>query len=240
MTEAPKKAMLFAAGLGTRMRPITNHIPKPLVKVMNKTLLDWALDNLAESGVEDVVVNTHYMADKVKQHLKGRKFPKITLSHEEVLLETGGGILKVLDFFDNKPFYSVNSDVILIDNKKPKALQRLAEEWDNNMDALLLLQDKKKAVGYDGNGDFELGNDNKLKKENSSDHKYVFTGIQILNPKIFRNSPDGPFSLNIFYKRAMKENKEFANIYGIEHTGGWLHIGTPESIKQAEEYLANS
>lgn len=234
----PKKAMVFAAGLGTRMHPITKEIPKPLVKVNNKTLLDFALDKLAEAGVQEVVVNTHYKAEMVEEHLKTRTNPKVKISREEVLLETGGGIAKVLDFFGNEPFYVINSDVMWTE-EKTSALNKLANKWDSKkMDALLLLHNKAESIGYDGSGDFNLNNDGRLKREISgNEHKYVFMGVQILHPRIFRDYPNEPFSLNFFYKRTVNKEGILERVYGIEHDGGWLHIGTPQGIKDAEEYL---
>ena len=230
-----EKAMIFAAGLGTRMRPLTLETPKPLVKVNGKALLDYSLDIARKAGIKEIIVNTHYLANQVKKHVK--KMKDVTLSNEKELLETGGGVKKVIKEFDGQPFFTMNSDVILVDNKN-QMLKKMAEAFDaEKMDALLLLHPIRAAIGYEGDGDFDLGENNQLLKTHNKLKKYVFTGVQILNPKLFDNSPEGPFSLNIFYKNSVQVDGHLNRIYGMVNEGGWLHIGTPEGIVLAERYL---
>jgi MurNAc alpha-1-phosphate uridylyltransferase len=232
-----EKAMVFAAGLGKRMHPITLDIPKPLVKVSGKTLLDYTLDSLDSGGVSEVMVNLHYKPEMIESHLKSRRAPKISLSYEPELLETGGGVAKVLDWFGGKPFFSHNTDIILRDSP---GLQKLQDAWRNReMDMLLLLVPKEKAFGYEGTGDFSLSPDGRLMKDpKAGSHPYIFTGIQIISPHIFSSKlPGGPFSLNYFYKKAAGPDGILNRIYGLVHDGEWLHIGTPQAIKEAEKIL---
>lgn len=229
-------AMVFAAGFGKRMRPITDTLPKPLIKVGGTSMLDRALDKLREAGATKAVVNTHYLPEKIEQHLANRAAPQIILSREEPeILETAGGIIKALPHLGSEPFYSVNSDVVWLDGATP-ALQRLAQVWDTDaMDMLLLLQPLDKAIGYDGTGDFGLTDNGQLTK--SPPLPYVFTGVQIIHPRIFKGLKAEPLSLSTFYKQATQSDGTLTRIYGIEHDGAWLHIGTPEGLEQAEKYL---
>lgn len=228
----PRRAMVLAAGLGLRMRPITEHTPKPLVSVAGRTMLDRALDHLAVAGVSHFVVNTHWLADKVAAHLSGR--PGITLSHEDELLETGGGVARALPHLGDEPFYVVNSDIIWTDGATP-ALRRLAEAWDDSrMDALLLLQRTATAMGYEGPGDFFL--DAKGVPSRRRDREVaplLFSGVQILSPRLFRDAPAGRFSLNVLYDRALEDGRLFA----IVHDGRWYHVGTPDALPQVEAAL---
>ncbi len=228
----PRRAMVLAAGLGLRMRPITEHTPKPLVSVAGRTMLDRALDHLAVAGVSHFVVNTHWLADKVAAHLSGR--PGITLSHEDELLETGGGVARALPHLGDEPFYVVNSDIIWTDGATP-ALRRLAEAWDDSrMDALLLLQRTATAMGYEGAGDFFL--DAKGVPSRRRDREVaplLFSGVQILSPRLFRDAPAGRFSLNVLYDRALEDGRLFA----IVHDGRWYHVGTPDALPQVEAAL---
>jgi MurNAc alpha-1-phosphate uridylyltransferase len=224
--------MVLAAGLGLRMRPITEHTPKPLVEVAGRTMLDRALDHLAVAGVTELVVNTHWLADKIATHLSGR--PGIHLSHEEVLLETGGGVAKALPHLGDAPFYVVNSDIIWTDGATP-ALKRLAEAWDDSrMDALLLMQRTATAMGYDGDGDFFLDAAGiPRRRRNREVAPLLFSGVQILSPRLFRDAPEGKFSLNILYDRALEEGR----LFGIVHDGRWYHVGTPEALPQVAAAL---
>jgi MurNAc alpha-1-phosphate uridylyltransferase len=226
------RAMVLAAGLGLRMRPITLTTPKPLVPVAGRTMLDRALDHLAVAGVQEMVVNTHWLADRVTEHLADRS--DISLSHEEVLLETGGGVAKALPLLGHEPFYVVNSDIIWTDGETP-ALARLARAWvDREMDALLLLQPTGSAVGYEGKGDFFInGNDTLRRRGDADSAPLLFSGVQILHPRLFEGCPSGKFSLNVLYDRALAENR----LYGVVHDGGWYHVGTPEALPQVEALL---
>lgn len=229
----PKTAMIMAAGFGTRMRPLTEHLPKPLVQVAGKPLIDYALDFLVNSGVEKVVVNSHYLAEMLEEHLAKRtNAPQIIISRESEVLETGGGVLNALPLLGDEPFFVVNSDVICIDGSTP-ALQRLWSHWnDDTMDALLLLQEVKNVVGYEGAGDFFITNDGSLQRRGENKiAPLVFTGVQILHPRLFAGAKVGKFSTNVLY------NKNLSRVGSVVHDGNWLHIGDIQGIKQAEDFL---
>jgi MurNAc alpha-1-phosphate uridylyltransferase len=231
----PKKAMVLAAGLGRRLRPITANLPKPLVKLANRTLLDYSLDHLVAAGVECVVINTHYLGDQIKQHLSSRNDLEIIISSEEdSLLETGGGIKKVLEYFNNEPFYVSNADIFWL-NGPTMALERMIEQWDESkMDALLLLHSTVEAYGYSGKGDFAVDPLGKLSRRLEKEiTPYLFTGVQIIHPRIFQDTPNGKFSLNVIYDRAIAVDR----LYGIAHDGEWFHIGTPDGLADAESYM---
>jgi MurNAc alpha-1-phosphate uridylyltransferase len=232
----PKTGMVLAAGLGTRLRPITDATPKPLVRIRGRALLDHAIDRLQAVGVETVVVNTHHKASQIAAHLAARVDPAITLSHEEELLETGGGVVKALPLLDQR-FYVVNSDVFWLDGKVA-ALQRLARAWDDSMDALLLLQRSTTAIGYDGVGDYLLDPLGVPKRRGERQiAPYIFSGLQILHRRLF-DDPTLPakFSLGRLYDRA----EEAGRLRGIVHDGEWYHIGTPAALDLAEDRLAIS
>lgn len=238
MTNIPQTAMVFAAGLGTRMLPLTKKTPKPMVEVLGRPLIDYRIDKLVEAGVKRAVVNTYHLPDIIEAHLSKRKDIEIVISREEERLETGGGLIKALPYLGDKPFYIINSDVIWMDNNTP-ALIRLAEAWDEKeMDALLLLQKTNRAVGYHGKGDFNLINNNHLirKKE---DMDFIFTGIQIFNPSLVKNIELSHFSLSLLFKNAEQENGVLNRIRGLAHKGEWLHIDSIEGIKEAEKTLIN-
>jgi len=233
----PRKAMLLAAGLGKRMRPLTDDLPKPLIEVVGKTLIDHGLDWLAKSGVQEVVVNTHYKAESVETYLAKRLHPLIHISREETLLETGGGIKKALSFFSDRPFFSANSDAICMDGKSP-ALSRLWQAWNEaQMDALLLLHPVSGAIGYEGKGDFFLDEGRLRRRLDHAHAPFVFTGVQLLHPRLFKEAPDGAFSLNILYDRAMAADGTLSRVTGIVHDGAWLHVGTPANLAASEKFL---
>lgn len=231
MPHTPTHAMVLAAGLGVRMRPITDTLPKPLVQVAGETMLDRALDKLAAAGVERAVVNTHYLADQIADHVKGRETPKITLSHEADVLETGGGVVKALPDLGDGPFFVVNSDSIWDDGPIP-ALSRLAATWDDAaMDALLLVHPTVSAVGYHGSGDFFLDLSGRLARRREQQiAPFLFTGLQILHPRLFAGIEPGKFSLNRVYDKAL----EAGRLYGLRHDGAWYHVGTPEALNEVE------
>lgn len=234
---AIRRAMVLAAGLGTRLRPLTDSLPKPLVMVAGETLIDRILDRLAEVGVEEVVVNLHHKADQLSGHLARRDRPRIVESREETLLETGGGVRKALPLLGDGPFFAVNGDV-LWRNGKRSALDRLAAAWDDGrMDGLLLLQRTVSAVGYDGHGDFMLTQDGMVRRPKPGEiPPYVFAGVQILHPRLFADAPDGPFSLNRLYHPAAAAGR----LGGVLHDGEWYHVGTPQALAEAEETLATA
>ena len=232
---APQSGMVLAAGLGTRMRPITDRIPKPLVTLGGTALLDHALDRLPEAGVPRVVVNVHYKAEMIARHLDGRQQPAIALSVEDELLETGGGILKALPLLD-EVFYVVNADIFWLDGKVP-ALKRLAAAWDGEcLDALLLLQRTTSALGYEGVGDFivdPLGGVRRRREREVAPH--LFAGVQIVHRRLFDGEKPGKFSLNRLWDRALASGR----LAAIVHDGEWYHVGTPEALALAEARLAS-
>ena len=232
---APVRAMVLAAGKGLRLRPITLSRPKPLVEVGGQTMLDGVLDRLAEAGVAEAVVNAHYLGQMIESHLQGRTRPRIHLSHEEALLETGGGVKKALPLLGEEPFFVINGDILWRDGKVP-ALRRLAEAWDGaRMDALLLLQPTATAVGYEGLGDFVMDQLGRLRRREEGEvAPFLFAGLQILSPGLFAGTPDGPFSLNLIYDRARAAGR----LYGLRHDGAWYHVGTPEDLQRVEAALA--
>ena len=238
MPTAPRTAMVLAAGLGERMRPLTDRMPKPLVPVAGKPLIDHVLDRLAAAGVERAVVNVHYLADMIERHLKGRTRPQIVISDErEKLLNTGGGVVKALDAIGREPFFHVNSDTIWIDGVKPN-LERLAEAFDpTTMDALLLLAPVSTSIGYPGRGDFTMAPDGRLTRRGERDiAPFVYAGAAILRPELFKGAPDGAFSLTTLFRRAEAEGR----LHGLRLEGVWMHVGTPEAIKDAEAAIAAS
>ena len=233
-SEIPKRAMILAAGLGTRMKMLTEDRPKPLVEVSGRAMLDTILDRIAEAGIEEVVVNLYYLGDKIVEHLEGRTSPAIVYSREEDLLETGGGVKKALPLLGDDPFFVTNGDVCWLDGYS-SALTRLAANWDEaEMDGLLLLHPTVYAFGYDGVGDFMM--DPKGRVERRTERQiapFIYAGIQILHPRFFEGAPEGAFSLNLLYDRAIENGR----LFGIRHDGEWFHIGTPEQLRDAETAL---
>lgn len=237
---SPKFAMVLAAGLGLRMRPITETTPKPLIEVAGRPLIDWALARIQDAGVENAVVNLHYLSAQIEDHLKDRTTPNIVFTHEDPVLETGGGIENALPHLGAAPFFVCNSDGLWLDGPGPdgnaNAMVRLAETWDDAaMDAILLLHDPDRALGYDGAGDFSIANNGQLTRRAAApDRKaYVFTGVQLLHPRLFANAPGGAYSLNVLYDRALGAGR----LYGLVHGGEWFHVGTPEARDATETWL---
>ena len=230
--------MVLAAGLGTRMRPLTDTLPKPLVAVAGKALIDHVLDRLADAGVTHAVVNVHHMADAIERHLKGRTRPKILISDERgELLDTGGGVVKALKLLGDRPFFHINSDTIWIEGVTPN-LGRLAAMFDPaGMDAVLLLAATATSIGYDGRGDFAMGPDGRLKRRGEREVvPFVYAGAAILSPTMFTDPPKGPFSLNTMFDRAI----EAGRLFGLRLEGTWMHVGTPAAIKAAEAAILES
>lgn len=226
MRGTPKSAMVLAAGLGTRMRPLTDELPKPLLEVAGRTLLDHAIDRLELAGVERVVVNLHYRAEQIAAHLAGRQRPHIEFSHEAERLETGGGVARALDRLDNA-FFVVNSDVLWLDGTQ-FALTRLARAFvAERMDAVLLLQRAVGAVGYDGNGDYFLDPLGTPRRRGEREvAPYVFTGVQLLHRRLFAGVEETVFSLNRLYDQAEAAGR----LHAIVHDGEWYHVGTPQGL----------
>lgn len=232
----PKTAMVLAAGLGTRLRPLTDKVPKPLTKVLGIPLIDVALSRLAAAGVERAVVNLHHLGDQIRAHLKDWKKPEIIFSEEREILETGGGIVKALPILGDEPFYTVNAKMIWL-NGKTDCLLRLAMQFDpEKMDALLLLQPTASAVGYDGVGDFLMDQEGRVRRRPERQvAPFLYGGIQICHPRLFRDAPRGAFSTNLVWDRAIEEGR----LYGIRHDGEWCHVSTPAHLQQVERYLSS-
>jgi MurNAc alpha-1-phosphate uridylyltransferase len=238
----PKTAMVLAAGLGERMRPLTDRMPKPLVAVAGKPLIDHVLDRLAAAGIERAVVNVHYLADMIERHLMdrtlGRTKPQIVISDErDKLLNTGGGVVKALAAIGAEPFIHVNSDTIWIDGVRPN-LERLAEVFDpGTMDALLLLAPVSTSIGYAGRGDFTMAVDGRLtRRAERAIAPFVYAGAAVLRPELFKDAPDGAFPLTALFDRAAAQGR----LHGLRMEGVWMHVGTPEAIKEAEAAIAAS
>lgn len=232
---APDTAMLLAAGLGKRMRPLSSAAPKPLLEVGGRTMLDRTLDKALEAGVTRAVVNTHYLAAQVERRLKARTAPEIVLSHEPEILDSGGGVRNALDALGPEPFFVLNSDTVWEDGPTP-ALRRLADAWDPaGMDALLLVHPTVAAFGYDGDGDFFMDIEGRLQRRGESEiAPFVFTGSQILSPVLFDGIAPGAFSLNRVYDRALERER----LFGIRHDGAWYHVGTPDSFERVRRLYA--
>lgn len=232
MSVAPKTAMVLAAGLGTRMRPITDTLPKPLVRIAGRTLLDWGLDSLAAAGVSRAVVNVHYLPDQIIAHVAGREHPAIMVSDERAgLLDSAGGIVKALPLLGEKPFLLLNADTFWIDRGTPD-LDRLALEWDEQrMDILLMLADLSSATGHSGGTDFLLGGDNRLTRAKGDPAGLVYAGAAILHPRIFGGAAVEPASLNRYFDAAIAAGR----LYGMRMNGHWITVGTPDAIPLAED-----
>ena len=229
--------MIMAAGLGTRMRPLTDDRPKPLVTVAGKTLIDHALDRLVAAGVPLAVVNVHYKSEMVKAHLAKRKDVEIRYSEEtDALLGTGGGVVKALAHFGGEPFYIMNSDSIWIEGFG-RALDRMKQRWDpKTMDGLLLMAAMVTAVGYEGAGDFNMDAEGHLTRIGEQRlSPFAYPGIQIVHPRLFDNAPAGAFSTNRMWDIAIAAKR----LFGIRLEGVWIHVGTPEVVEEAEAILAD-
>ena len=226
--------MVLAAGLGTRLRPVTETIPKPLIEINGRTLLDHALDRLALVGVESVVVNVHYKAAMIAAQLARRDHPRIEISQETDLLDTGGGVARALPLLDDV-FFVVNSDVFWLDGKD-RALQRLAAAFDpERMDAILLLQRTVTAVGYEGSGDYMIDPSGSPRRRRECEvAPFLFAGIQLLRRPLFAGVSDRIFSLVRLFDRAEAAGR----LHAIVHDGEWYHIGTPQGLAAARERLS--
>lgn len=235
-TAVLKRAMVLAAGFGTRMRPLTDTLPKPLVPVRGKALLDHVLDRLVAAGVEEAVVNVHYRADQIEAHLKDRKVPRIIISDERAeLLDTGGGCAKALAHFKGEPFFYINSDTVWREGTRDSLSDMRAAFDPSRMDALMLVAPTHKSTGYEGLGDFTMDQDGRLiRREEKRVAPFVWAGVQIIQPSLFTDLPQGPFSTNVLWDRAAKAKR----LYGIRLEGLWMHVGSVEGLKAAEAALA--
>ena len=238
MPSHPRTAMVLAAGLGTRMRPLTDTRPKPLIAVAGQPLLDHVLDRLAAASVERAVVNVHYLAEKIIAHTAGRQKPRVTISDERgLLLGTGGGVVKALPELGSAPFFHINSDTIWIDGVTPN-LTRLSDAFDAaSMDALLLLAPTTGSIGYAGRGDFAMNPDGRLTRRAEREvAPFVYAGAAILSPSMFKDAPQGEFSLTDLFDRAAQAGR----LHGLRLDGQWMHVGTPEAVGEAEAAIRKS
>ena len=237
--KVPDTAMVMAAGLGKRMRPLTAMRPKPLIEVAGKPLIDHVFDRLRSAGIKKAVVNVHYLADALEAHLRGRvKDIEIAVSDERAeLLETGGGIVKARDLIGDEPFLCVNSDNLWVDGPTD-AIRSLAAQWDDErMDALLLVVPLARANNHAGRGDFHLDAFGRITERRQPGRlaPFVYTGVQMLSPRVIRDWPEGAFSTNLFWDRAIEAGRAFA----LVHQGQWFDVGTPQAIRATETLLAD-
>ena len=232
----PKKAMILAAGLGTRMAPLTATRPKPLIELNGKALIDYAIDRFVQHGVNLIVVNVHYLADQLVAHLKKRKDVEIRICDErDAILDTGGAIAKAMPLFEGEPFFTHNSDSLWVEGMG-SALARMRQRWNpDTMDALMLLAPTATAIGFDGRGDFEMDSLGGLKRrEEMSLAPFVWTGVQIVHPRLFDSAPkSGRFSINPLWDRAIEKGR----LFGLRLDGVWIHVGSPQALEEAEGFL---
>jgi len=228
-------AMVMAAGLGKRMRPLTATMPKPMVRVAGKPLIDHTLDRLADAGLARAVVNVHYLADALEAHLADRGDLTIDISDErDMLLETGGGMIKAQDRLPD-PFFCLNSDNIWLDGPR-NAFAELSNRWDADaMDALLLVVPHKRAGNFNGPGDFHLDSTGGVTRRKSGRvAPFIYTGIQLVSHRLLRDAPEGKFSTNILWDRAIEEGR----LFGLPFSGDWFEVGTPDAVRLTEDALA--
>ncbi len=233
----PRTAMVLAAGLGKRMRPITDTVPKPLVQVAGRALLDWGLDMLAASGVEKAVVNVHYLPDQIIAHVAGRKVPHIVVSDERsCLLDSAGGIVKALPELGREPFCLLNADTFWID-RSVSNLDALALEWDaSRMDILLMLSDLKSATGHSGGTDFLIDAEGRLSRAKGNPSGVIYAGAAILSPALFADKDIAVSSLNRYFDEAIAKGRLFGRVLD----GHWITVGTPDAIAPAEAAVARA
>lgn len=231
----PAAAMVLGGGYGKRMMPLTKDIPKPMVVLKGRPLIDHVLDRIAAAGVPQAVVNVHYCADKLQAHVEKRTHPKIAISDErQQLLDTGGGVAKALPLLGPDPFLIHNSDSVWIEGVGSN-LERMFSVWDpDTMDSLMLLASAATSLGYDGSGDFAMDKDGRLSRRGERQMvPFVFTGVSIAHPRIFEGAPDGAFSMNRLWDRAIDNGR----LFGIRLDGLWMHVGTPEALVEAERWI---
>ena len=235
-TGRPTTAFVLAAGMGSRMRPLTDDRPKPMVALAGRPLIDHVLDRLAASGITEAVVNVHYKAEVLLDHLAARRQPRIARSDERAaLLDTGGGVIKARDLLGQAPFLIHNSDTVWLERGVAN-LDSLIGAWDpQRMDSLLLLAERERSIGYDGAGDFELRADGSLARRRKGETvPHVFAGVSIAHPRLLEGAPAGAFSLNVLWDSAIAAGR----LYGIVLDGLWMHVGTPQALAEAEQRIA--
>ncbi len=231
----PTTAMVLAAGLGKRMRPLTDVVPKPMVRLGGSPLIDHVLDRLAAAGIERAIVNVHYLPDILERHLASRAKPQIIISNErDTLLDTGGGLVRALPLLGPEPFLVHNSDSVWLEGPHAN-LDTLIETWDpERMDSLLMLAATANSLGYEGSGDFTMAADGRLsRRAPGSIAPFVFAGVSIAHPRLFEGAREEFFSLNVLWNRAISRGR----LYGMRLDGYWMHVGTPEALAEAEGAL---
>ena len=229
-------AMVLAAGLGTRMRPLTLDRPKPLVEIAGRTMIDHVLDKLADAGVARAVVNVHHFPEMVEQHLQTREQPVVTTSDESgQLLETGGGMIRALPLLAADPFFCINSDNLWVDGPLD-VFRQLSTAWKpDRMDALLLLVPHTRAANHKGKGDFHMDAAGRIRLRRSGRiAPFIYSGIQLVSHRLLHEAPAGPFGTMVLWKRAMEEGR----LYGVSHLGLWYEVGSPDAIAPTEAALA--
>jgi len=233
-TSRPKTAMVLAAGLGERMRPLTLDRPKPLLEVGGRALIDWTLDRFAAAGTRQIAVNSHYKAEMLERHLAKRTDLDIRISREPERLETGGGVVRALPLLGDSPFYVANSDSVWLDGPTP-ALDRLAAAWKpDQMDVLLLLMAAPRSELYEGPGDFMMDPAGRLAfRPERRIAPYVYSGLHIAAPRLFAGAPAGAFPLTRLWRKAEAEGR----LFGLVHDGAWFHVGTPDALAAADSQL---
>ena len=234
----PINAIILAAGLGVRMRPLTETIPKPLIAVSGRPLLDWNIKILVDSDIQNIVINVHHLAEQIRTYSKSIHYPRIILSDEsEGLLDSGGGVKNALKHLGSDPFIVVNADSLWLDGPKPN-IARLVEAWDaTKMDIILMLASGPQVSGYSGMGDFIMSQNGQLTRRfENTVSPFIYTGLAMMKPELFLDTPKGPFSLNLIFDRAIKKKK----LYGLRLDGLWMHVGTPNAIDEAERQLKQS
>jgi len=231
----PDTAMVLCAGRGTRLAPLTDTVPKPLVPVCDVPILDRTLDHLTRAGVARAVLNTHYLGDRIASHVAGRAQPAVTVIHEDQVLETGGGVKNALPHLGDAPFFVINGDAVWLDGLR-NALHRFADTWDaEKMDIQLLLYPFARVLGWHGFGDYTMDEVGRLaRREESRIAPYAYMGVSIVHPRVFADTPDGAFSMNLLYDRAEAEGR----LFGALHDGLWYHISTPQDLEQASQRFA--
>jgi N-acetyl-alpha-D-muramate 1-phosphate uridylyltransferase len=233
MPVTPTKAMVLAAGLGLRMRPLTERMPKPMVPVAGKPLLDHVLDRLADAGISEAVVNVHYLPDQIIDHVARRSHPRVIISDErDEVLGTGGAVVKALPLLGDAPFFHLNADTMWIDGTRPN-LTRMAEAFDPaRMDILLLMAPTASSIGYGGSGDYAMLPDGALRKRKENQVvPFVYAGVAIMSPALFADAPMGEFSLTKIFDLANERER----LFGLRLDGVWMHVGTPDAIQAAEK-----
>ena len=234
-------AMILAAGLGTRMRPLTETLPKPLIEVAAKSLIDWCLDWLTEAGISQVVVNSSYRADQLESHVMGRAAPHIHISREgEPPLETGGGVLKALPLLGAQPFLTMNSDAIF-PQQAIHPITRMKDAWSDDLDFLMLVVPSARAIGAEGKGDFVIDDAGRIRRPKADESApYMFTGVEIMHPRVFTNCPEGAFSLSHLWKRLEQQDGWHTRMRAVVHDGDWLNVGDLAGLEAAQRYYSGS